>query len=154
MVNDVTGGKLFVDILNGNAHFHHQHHNVIRKVSDFVNCLLFVVRFSGDDNLGAFLTDFFEDLINALLEKVGCVRSLGQCFLAAFQKRIQVFKRKLRSLLALPDKVVKARIRAGVTGRSVLFNDNRQGVLVTVGGDRNDVLLVTACFALEPKLLP
>ena len=41
-----------------------------------------------------------------------------------------------------------------MAGRAVLFNNNNECVFVAVGGYADNMLIVAAGFALEPKFLP
>ena len=52
MVNDVTGGKLLVNVLQGNTHLDHQYHDVVCEIGDLVDGLLLVVCLARDDEKG------------------------------------------------------------------------------------------------------
>ena len=86
MVNYMAGGEFLVNIFKGNAHFNHKHHNMISKVGNFINCLLFIVCFSGNYNLCAFFADLFKNFINSFFKKIGGVRAFFLFGLSAFNK--------------------------------------------------------------------
>ena len=126
---------------------------MVGKIRDFVDRFRLVVCLAGDDDLGRLLTDLFEDLIHTLLEEVGGIGALGQGGLAVFKQGVKRIKREGVEVFTLEDGCGEAGARACVAGGAVLFDKHGQRVTVTVGGDRNDVLVVAAGFPLEPKLL-
>ena len=69
MVNDMTGGELLLDILNGYSHIHHKHHCVVHKVGNFIYGFSLIISLTCYDYLGALLTDFLENLVSTLAEK-------------------------------------------------------------------------------------
>ena len=72
---------------------------------------------------------------------------------ATDKKVIKTAESKLVKLGALIYRLCKARICSCMASRTVLFNNYNERITVTVGSDRNDMLIIAACFSLEPKLL-
>ena len=56
-------GKLRQDIVAGNAGFDHQDEHMIDKIGDLIDGVALVLRLSGDDDLGRFFADLFQDLV-------------------------------------------------------------------------------------------
>ena len=77
MVNNVTGGKLAVNVFQGNSRLDHQNHHMVGKIGDLVDRFRLVLSFCGNDDLGGFLAHLFQDLIQALFKKV---RGVGAFF--------------------------------------------------------------------------
>ena len=152
MVDYVARSKLVSDVVKRDAHFYHKHHNVINEVGYFVYRLCFIVSLACDDYLGAFLTDFFEDLINSLFKKVGGVRAFLLLKLSALDDLHKSFKRKLGSL-ALINGIIEAGIRAEMAGGTVLIYNYRERILVAICGDAYDMLTIPRSCSLSPKLL-
>ena len=76
MIHHVAAGQLGEDILGLDAHFHHEHHDVIGQIGDFKDGFFLASALSSHDDLGAFLAHFFQNLIDALLEQLGGVAAL------------------------------------------------------------------------------
>ena len=96
VVDDVAGGQLPADFLRGDAGFRHQHQGVVHQVCNLVDGLPFVLSLSGDDHLGTFLPDFFQNLIKTLPEEVGGVGALRQIYLPLLEQCIKVICGKRR----------------------------------------------------------
>ena len=88
-------------IFQRNTHLGHHDHDVIRKVCDFVNGFLFVICLCRNDDLGTFLTDLFENLVNALFKEVRRVGALGLLALSAVKQIHQAFQREIVALCTL-----------------------------------------------------
>ena len=86
MVDDMPLFQFFGNILNRNAQFDHQHHDVVRQVADLVNRLFFIAFCAGDDDLGGFLADLFQDLFQTLIKQIGGVASFFRVGLAALDE--------------------------------------------------------------------
>ena len=142
-----------MDVLHGDAHLDHQHHGMVGKVGKLVDGLGLVVGLAGDDDLGALLAHLFEDLVDAFLEEVGGVGAFGALLIAAHQHVVQTVQAELVAVIALPDFLGEAGIGAQMAGRTFLFHHDHQCVVVAVGGDGDDVLVIAAGLALEPQLL-
>ena len=76
VVDDMAGCQFLMDVLQGDALLDHQHHHMVGKIRDLVDGLRPVMVLGGDDHLGALLAHLFQDLVDALLEQVGGVRTL------------------------------------------------------------------------------
>ena len=140
LVNDMAGGQLLADVLQGDAQLQHQHHDMVGQVADLVDGLGLVLGLAGDDDLGGLLAHLLQNLVQALLEEVRGVGPLLGVGLAAGQHLHQGVQGEGVVLLALPQGVVEAGLRAGMAGRAVLVDPHHQGVVVAVGGDVDDVL--------------
>ena len=66
----MPGRKFSSNLLRFDAKFHHHHQHVISQIRHFVYRFSSIAGLSGDDNLGALLTDLFQDFINALLKEI------------------------------------------------------------------------------------
>ena len=144
MVDDVAGRQFFQDVRHGDAHMDHEDHDVIHEVRDLIDGLFLVIPLGGDDDFGVLLTDLLQDLVDALLEEIGGVGTFRTALVAADQQVIEALDRELMTGLALEDRVFEAGVGAEVAGRAVLFDDDDQRILVTVGRDGDDVLIVVA----------
>ena len=82
----MTRSKLLMNILTRKSHLNHKNKGMVCEVGDLIDGFLLIIGLGGDDNLGAFLTDLFENLINSLFEEIGCVRSFGFFALSAFNQ--------------------------------------------------------------------
>ena len=151
MIYYVASRQLPTNVVGCDAHLHHEHHDVIGKIGDLVDRLLFFSALAGDDDLSALLADFFEYLVDALFKEVGGVGALFFRLLAAHQKFIEPVNRE--GLLAGENLLKEAGFAAGVAGRAVFYDEDDESVLVAVGGNGDDLLPVAAGFALAPELL-
>jgi hypothetical protein len=152
MVDYMTGSKLAVNILDRDAHFNHKHHYVIGKICDLVDGFRLIPCLTSDYDLGAFLTDLLEDLVDSLLEEIGGVRAFGHLRLSVKKKSVKSFERKFGKLFALIYGLCEARIRARVTSRAILLNDDHERIVITIGSYGNYVLIIAAGLSFEPKL--
>ena len=75
-VHDVAGPELLLDVVQGDAHLDHQDHHVVDKVGDLIDGFLLIAGFTGDNDFCGFLSDLFEDLVDALLKQVGGIGAL------------------------------------------------------------------------------
>ena len=125
---------------------------MIYKVCYLVNGFSLVVCLACDYNLGAFLSNLFENLINSLFKEICGVRA----FLFLYLSSLDYFHKSIKGellVLALVNYLVEAGIRSRVARRSVLIYGNGKSIAVAVGHDRNDVLLVSRRLSLSPKAL-
>ncbi len=152
MVYDVTRGKLLLYVLDRNAHFYHKHHGVIRQIGKLVDRFLFITRLARNYNLGAFLSDLFENFVYSLFKQIGGVGIFRHLLFAAFEQTVKTVQLELVKLVAPENLVGKTTVSSEMAGRTVLFHHNGQSVIVAVGGYAHDVLVIAARFALEPQL--
>src|SRR5699024_3145142 len=145
--------QLLRDVGYRDPQLDHQHQHMVGQVADLEDGFLLVALGAGDDDLGALLADFFEDLFKPLVKQVACVAALLGVLLAAFNQGIEPFPGELFEFVRDIDRVEKAALGPGVAGRAFLDHLDDKGVLVTVGGDRNDTLHIAGSFALAPDLL-
>ena len=73
MVNDVALCKLSGNLVEGNTHFDHENGDMIEQVGNFINRFSLVAALCSDDDLGAFLADLLENLVDSFFKKVGRV---------------------------------------------------------------------------------
>ena len=126
---------------------------MVGQVADLVDGLGLVLRLAGDDHLGGLLPHLLQDLVQTLFKEVGCVGPLLGVGLPAFQHLHEAIHGEGVVFLALPQGIVEAGLRAGVAGGAVLVHPDHQGVVVTVGGDVDDVLHCAGGLPLPPQLL-
>ena len=108
------------DVLHGNAHLDHQHHDVVGQIRDLVDGLLLVLLATADDDLGALLAHLLEDLVQALVEEVGGVAALLGVGLAALDQVVETLIAELLEFLGQIHRLEKAALRAGVAGLSLI----------------------------------
>ena len=101
VIHHMAAGQLGEDVLGLNAHFDHQNHHMIGQIGDFKDGLLPIAALSGDDDLGAFLADLLENLIDALLEQIGGIAALLGAGFPPLQQLIQRLDGKIPVFLAL-----------------------------------------------------
>ena len=154
MVDNVTRGKLALDIVNGNSHLNHKNKHVVTEIADLIHGFGFIVCLTRDNYLGTLLANLLEDLIDSLFKEIRGIRALLLLGLSALNKLHKRIKRKraFAQLGILPYGIFKARKASRVASRSVGLNDDLQSILIAVSGNRYDVLKVTAGLSLEPKL--
>ena len=73
MVDNMAACKLVTYIIKRYAHLTHHYHYVICKVCNLIYSLCLIVSLTCDNNLGAFLANLFEYLIQSLFKKIGGV---------------------------------------------------------------------------------
>ena len=146
VVDHVAGGELLLDFLQSDALLGHEHHHMVGKVRNFIDGFSPILRFGGDDDLGAFLAHLFQNLVQALLEQVSGVGALGQVPFPAFQQSVEALIGKFLPGSTLKYRVVEAADFPGVAGGAVGLHLDYESVLVAVGGDGYNVLVITEYF--------
>jgi len=86
-----AGIQLCHDLLQRQASFGQQNHQVIEQVADLAAKGLVRAVFGRDDDLPRLLCHFFENLIQALLEEIAGVGALGRALPAALDDVVQRF---------------------------------------------------------------
>ncbi len=69
MIDDVTPAQLLQHLVHGDARFHHQYHDMIHEIGNFVNRLLLIPGLSGNDDLSTLFPNLFQDLVQPLLKE-------------------------------------------------------------------------------------
>src|SRR5690606_34112949 len=98
--------------------------------------------------------DLFTDFIESLGEEISCIRSLNRVLPALGDHLSELIQDRRPRRLPLPGELSgKAAPTALVTGPATVLHDlDEQGVAITVGRDRNDLLKVTGSGAFMPQL--
>ena len=147
-IDHVTGSKLSVDILKGDAHLDHKDEGVVGKIGDLVDGFALIVCLGGNDHLGAFLTHLFEDLIDSLLKEIGGVGALGLLALSALDEGNEALEREVLQLVVFKNGIVEAGVRARMAGGAFLLHRDYESILIAIRRDGNDVLIIATGFAL------
>ena len=158
MVNHMSGCKFCADLIRCDPHFHHHDKYMVCKIRNFINCFRTVSAFSGNDDFRTFFADFFQYFIDSFLKQITGIRVFRKFFFSVFQ---QVIKRAegeglflFFKSVKLSERIFKAGFRTEVTGGAVFPNFYQQRIPVTVCRNGNDMLIIPACFTLEPEFLP
>ena len=108
MVNDMAGCQFLCDVVYGNAHLYHKHHDMVAKIGYLVNGFLFVIGLCGDYYLGRFLSDLFKYFVYAFLKEVRCVRPIFFIYLFALDELHKSLVGKIVNIIIFIYKVIKA----------------------------------------------
>ena len=68
--------QLFRNVFEGDAHVDHEDGEMVDEVGDLEDGLFTAAAFAGDDDFGGFFAHFFQDLVDAFVEKIGGVGTL------------------------------------------------------------------------------
>src|SRR5437867_7880796 len=117
---------------------------------------IFILR--GDDSLTRLLSDFLENLVQPLVEKVSRIRTFWPFALSLLDESVEraehfaeIFGYLLSLACSLND-IVEARRLAGVTSRPRRHNPHDEGIAVAIQQHIGDALSVAGSLALVPEL--
>ena len=146
--------QLLGDLFPGDVLFCHKYHAVIQEITDLIFDLIGVRILGGDDDLRCFLSQFFQDLVNSLIEQVIGVGSFLGMHLAVLDdcenfledlKRIVCF-----FIFLLRDLVKETAPCARMAGNADLIDLCEDGVKVAIRGQAPNKLEMSAGLSLEP----
>ena len=126
---------------------------MISKVRDFIDGFRSVLRFGCNDDFCTFLTDLFQNLIDAFFKQVCSIGAFWLVYFSAYQHFIQTVHGELIVCGVYIYKVIETGFCAQMAGRSFLHHFHRQSISVAVCYDGNDVLHIAAGIAFSPQFL-
>ena len=110
----------------------------------------------GYDGLSGLLADFFEDLVNALIEQIIGIRAFLGMLVSVGDGSKNIVQHACAAYRE--PAVIKGVFKAGegtvVAGRAALLYMDKKGISVTVCGDAVHPLHMAAGLSLKPKRLP
>src|SRR6266404_3611106 len=131
---------------------------MIEKIARLLRKGAAILILRGDDSLTRFLSDFLENLVQPLVEKVSRIRTLWSFALSLLYesvKRAEHFAQISGNLLSLSrsmNGIVEAGRLAGVTSRPRRLNSHDERIAVAIQQHIGDALSVAGSLALVPKL--
>ncbi len=133
--NYLPSGKFVGDLFPGDTFFDHEDHSVVQKIRNLVFDFFFVRVLGSNDDLCALFANFFEDLVNALVEEIVGVGSFLRMKFAVGDDIIYILEYMKRIGVVgflLNQRFEETASAAGMAGRSDLIYFCKNRVVVTI----------------------